>query len=210
MFKGVAKYLQSTINWGIHFHLPLQLDHPDFTPSVWYDIKSDNTVPFNVDIIQPLLIGFFDAAHANDLRKQCSTTGLVYTFCGGAIVYKSKAQLVTAGSSTEAEFIAAHTAAKITRYLQMILKQLGYEQSVPTPIHIDNMLALKIINDNMSPIEQTWHMNICYFSIQDWCEEGSIIMQHVPDIINLSDDLTKPLGYILHACHCCRIMGHYH
>ena len=33
----------------------------------------------------------------------------------------------------------------------MILKQLGYEQNDPTPIH--NMSALKIINDNASPTE---------------------------------------------------------
>ena len=62
-------------------------------------------------------------------------------------------QSLTTGGSTEAEFIAAHTAANIACYLQMVLKQLGYKQSAPTPIHIDNILALKIINDNMSPTE---------------------------------------------------------
>ena len=148
MLKGVAKYLQRTSHRGICFHHPSKLDHPAFSPSVWYDIRCDLSVPFDVDIKQPLLIGFVDAAHANDLCKWCSTTGLVYTFCGGAIFYKSKTQSLTAGNLTKAEFIAAHTAAKIAQYLQMVLKQLGYEQCAPTPIHIDNMLALKIINDN--------------------------------------------------------------
>ena len=63
---------------------------------------------------------------------------------GGAIVYKSKTQSLTADSSTEAEFIAAHAAAKIARYLRMLLKQLGYEQKDPTPIHIDNLPALRM------------------------------------------------------------------
>ena len=85
-------------------------------------------------------MGFVDAAHANNLRKHWYTTGLVYTFCGGSIVYKSKTQSLTASSSTEAEFIAAHTAA---RYLRMVLKQLGFKQTAPTPIHIGKMCALK-------------------------------------------------------------------
>ena len=122
MLKGVAKYLRSTINWGICFHYPSRLDHPDFTPSVWYDIKYDITVCFNVDLKQPLLIGFVDSTHVNNFHRCRSTTGLVFMFYGGAIVYKSKMQLLTAGSSTKAEFIAAHTAAKIAHYLQMVLK----------------------------------------------------------------------------------------
>ena len=48
---------------------------------------------------------------------------------GGPIVYKSKTQSLTARSSTETEFIAAHAARKLTRYLQMVLrKELGFEQ----------------------------------------------------------------------------------
>ena len=49
------------------------------------------------------------------LEKRRSTTGFVFTFIGGAIIYKSKAQSIATGtgSSAKAEFIAAHTAAKI-------------------------------------------------------------------------------------------------
>ena len=42
------------------------------------------------------------------------------------MVYKSKTQSLTAGNSIEAEFIAAHKAEKIAKYLLMLLKQLGY------------------------------------------------------------------------------------
>ena len=55
---------------------------------------------------------------------------------GGAIIYKSKTQSLTADSSIEAEFIAAHSAGKVARYLQFLLKDLWYEQSEPTPIYI--------------------------------------------------------------------------
>ena len=211
LLKGVAKYLRNTAEWGIRFRRSKQLNHPEFQPSKWYNIPVENIDNkfFDVNINQPILTGFVDAAHANDLRKRRSTTGLVFTFCGGAVVYKSKTQSLTAGSSTEAEFIAAHTAAKIAKYLQMILKQLGYEQKQPTPIHIDNMSALQIINNNTSPTERTRHLDIRYYAIQDWREAGDIVMEHIPGVLNPSNDLTKPLGYILHARHCRQIMGHY-
>ena len=116
---------------------------------------------------------------------------------------------MTARSSTEAKFIAAVTAAKLARYLRCVLKQLGEEQTAPTDIYIDNLSALKIINDNCSPTERTRHMALRFFAIQNWREEGDIIMKHIPGILNPSDDMTKPLGWVLHARHCRRIMGHY-
>ena len=110
---------------------------------------------FKADIATNKLIGFCDAAHANDLRNRQSTTAIVFTFMGGAIIYKSKTQSLTAGSSTEAEFIAAHSAGKVACYLQFLLKVLGYEQSSPTPIYIDNLPALQMINNNSSITERT-------------------------------------------------------
>ena len=138
-----------------------------------------------------------------------SITGLVFTYCGGAIAYRSKTQTVTATSSTEAELIAAYTAAKIARYLRQVLKQLGFEQTDPTIIHIDNQSALTIINDNVSPTDRTRHMDLRFFAIQDWREDGDIIMQYIPGCLNYSDAATKALGWVLHSRHCRRFMGHY-
>ena len=80
-------------------------------------MPDDNGFAASVDINRPVLIGFTDAAHANDLRRRRSTTGIVFTFCGGAVMWKSKTQSLTAGSSTEAEFFAAYEAGKICRFL---------------------------------------------------------------------------------------------
>ena len=77
---------------------------------------------------------FTNAAFGKDLTKRRSTTFIVLTYCGGTIIYQSKSQTLTAGRSTEAEFIAAVTAVKLTRYLQCVLKQLGEEQTEPTDV----------------------------------------------------------------------------
>lgn len=125
------------------------------------------------------------------------------------MVYKSKTRLLTASSSTEAEFIAAHEAAKAVRCLWFVLQELGFAEGEPMKILIDDQLALKIINDNQSPTVRTRHMDICHFYIQDWKENGDVLMEHIPGIVNPSDDLTKPLGWVLHSRHCRRIMGHH-
>ena len=38
-------------------------------------------------------------------------------------------------------------------------------------------------------------MTLRFFAIQDRREEGDIIMEHIPGVLNPSDDMTKPLGW---------------
>ena len=92
----------------------------------------------------------------------------------------------------------------------MLWKQFGYEQKDPTPIYIDNLPALRMVNDNSSPAERTRHVNICFFQLQDWRFDGDIIMIHIKGVLNISDTETKPIGFVLHSCHHFRqMMGHY-
>ena len=92
----------------------------------------------------------------------------------------------------------------------MVMKQLGYKQSAPTSLYINNYPAMRMTIDNMSPIESYRHVDILYWALQDWVQEyKSFIMQHCAGVLNVSDDLTKPLGYVLHVRHCRRLMGNY-
>ena len=63
--------------------------------------------------------------------------------------------------------------------------------------------------NNQVPTELLRHIDIQHFAIQDWKERGVIVMQHIAGILNPADDLTKPLGWVLHARHARRLMGHY-
>jgi len=71
------------------------------------------------------LITHVDAAHANKLRLRRSTTRHGCCLVGGVVAYRSRAQSICAQSSTEGELIAANAAAKVTKYLQFILHELG-------------------------------------------------------------------------------------
>ena len=158
---------------------------------------------------QHSLVGYVDAAHANDLRNRRSTTGYGFALSGGLIVWKSKTQATTtACSSTEAEFIAAVSAAKTARYLRFVLTELGFPPDGPTPLYEDNASAINMINAG-KPTSRSRHINIQYFAIQTWKSNLDIIMHFIPGTSNPVDDLMKPLGWVLHHGHARRLMGHY-
>ena len=78
------------------------------------------------------LVGFVDAAHANDLLHCLCTTGYAFLLNFGVILYCSKTQSTTVISSTEAEFLAAVTAANHTKHICAVLLELGYPQHGPS------------------------------------------------------------------------------
>jgi virulence-associated protein VapD len=132
----------------------------------------------------------------------------VFLLNGGAVSYQMKTQSITATSSMEAEFLAAVLAAKQAKYLHVVLEELGFPQHQPTLIYEDNMSAIKMINARV-PSDHSCHIDIQHFAIQDWKDQGHIVMHHIPGVVNPMDDLMKPLGWVLHACHAQCIMGHY-
>jgi len=71
----------------------------------------------------------------------------------------------------------------------------------------DNQSAINVINPRV-PTERSRHIDVQHFAIQDWKESGAIAMKFISMVINPSDDLTKPLGWVLHDRHARRIMGH--
>lgn len=154
------------------------------------------------------LFACLDAAHGTELRTQRSVMGLVIFLCHAAIAWKSCIQPVVATSSTEAEFYSAVTCGKIVKYLRYVLQGLDMLRPGPTRMFIDNIAALHMINEKR-PTPRACHIEIQHFAIQEWCDKKEIIMEHLSGVINPSDDLTKPLGWILHARHARRSMGHY-
>jgi ribonuclease HI len=204
--KGVARYLRRTKQWGIRCRRSTRDETlPAGNP---FNLSLDSDLPEFPQLPTPLqLTGFVDAAHA-DLRNRRSATGYAFILNHGVVAYRSKTQTVTATSSNEAEFIAAVSAAKAGKDLRAILLDLGFSQTLPTPIYIDNSSAIQIINARR-PTDRSRHIDIQACAIQDWKDNGEILMHHIPGVIHPSDSLTKPTGWILHSRHCRRLMGHF-
>ena len=87
------------------------------------------------------------------------------------------------------------------------MRESGFEQPGPAALCCDNQLAVDMVSARV-PAERSRHIDIRHFAIQDWKEAGDAIASFIPGIVNPSDNLAKPLGWIPHARHARRIMGH--
>ena len=141
--KGVVGYLHRTKHLGIRYHCNCQPTdyHPDLPEGDFSSLPPPLLNHFSdfPSINHSELTCFVDAAYANDLHQGRSTTGFAIALAGGAVVYRSKTQSVTALSSTEAEFFAAVSVAKSIIYLRSILKELKHPLATSTPIYEDNV-----------------------------------------------------------------------
>ena len=92
--KNVAQYLRATKDWSIQFCRPTKNPDSKLTKSEppEEEQQADKLPAYPESIATGKLIGFLDAAYANDLAKQISTTGYIFTYSGGAVVYRSKTQ----------------------------------------------------------------------------------------------------------------------
>ena len=212
LLKGVLGYLHRTKSLGIRYTRSCNpkdyhQDLPDGYPPTSLPDLPEHFDKFP-SINHSEITCFVDAAYANDLRQRRSTTGYAISLAGGAIMYRSKTQSVTALSSTEAEFFAAVSAAKSVLFLRSILKELNLPMTSPTPIYEDNEACIKVINSR-HPTERTRHIDIPSFRIQDWKSREDICLHHISGVINPADANSKPLGWVLHSRHCHRMMGYF-
>ncbi|XP_039137309.1 secreted RxLR effector protein 161-like [Dioscorea cayenensis subsp. rotundata] len=95
--RRILHYLSGTINMGIRY------DH--------------------VENFQ--LQGFVDSDWGGSVDDRRSTTGWVFNLGSGAVAWSSKRQEVIALSSTEAEYIAATSAACQAGWMRRLLEDLG-------------------------------------------------------------------------------------
>ena len=67
-----------------------------------------------------MLLTYSDSDYAADVDKRRSTSGMVITYNGSAVMWFSKLQTVTACSTTEAEYISAAQATKEGLWLRKL------------------------------------------------------------------------------------------
>ena len=204
--KQTCKYLRANKSWGIMYCRPKPLS---MFPKVPFEfLEDDPNLPDFPKFKRDELWAMLDAAHGTDLKTRRSVTGLVVMYCNAAIAWKSRLQSLVSTSSTEAEFYAAVTCAKLVKYLRYVLMELDAMAPGPSPLLIDNEAAENMINEER-PTPRARHIEIQHFAIQEWRKKKDIIMKHLPGTMNSSDSLTKALSWVLHYRHVRRAMGHH-
>ncbi|KAF0709191.1 hypothetical protein AaE_012946 [Aphanomyces astaci] len=157
--KRVLRYLSGTKTWGIQFGTG-----------------------------EPTLGGYCDASWATRPDRR-STTGFLWSFLGGPLMWKSVRQRITALSSCEAEYIAAAEAARESSWLRGLMTDLGVAADTLT-LHCDNMSAIAT-SKSTAISERTKHIDVRHHYLRELVQAGALALKFVPTTEMRADALTK-------------------
>ena len=101
----------------------------------------------------------------------------------------------------------AYDGGQMSLYLRSILWDLGVPQDAATILYEDNNGATAMANAG-KPTPHTRHIDIKFYSIQDWVERDLLVLLRIDTLVNTADHLTKPLSCILFYRHQDFYMGH--
>jgi hypothetical protein len=142
-----------------------------------------------------------DADWAGCRETRRFTTGFVILLNGITVSYGSKKQRTVATSSTEAEYVAAGTAAKkivwILRLLSSLKKVFDIEAPKSMKLCMDNQGAMSITKDSKHHT-RTKHIDVHHHFVRDLVKEGTIVLRYVRFKENAADILTKTLSREAH------------
>ena len=178
--KRILRYLKGTVDYGIRF------------------AKSEG---------QGVLLTFSDSDYAADVDKRRSTSGMVITYNGAAVMWFSKLQTVTAASTTEAEYISAASATKESLWLRKLLGEIS-GKSEPVHLFCDNQSTVELIKQRTAGRSgRSKHIDTQYHFIRTRYQRGELCIAHVESANQAADMLTKQLPGPAYKIALNRIMG---
>jgi hypothetical protein len=137
------------------------------------------------------LVGYADSDHAGDPDTRRSTTGNVFSFNDGAVLWKSKLQTTVADSTCEAEYMSAAEAVKEALWLRKLMPELGVAVDA-VEIKGDNTSALAVLSNPISSA-RTKHIDRQYHFARERVELGEVKFSYIPTAEMVADVLTKPM-----------------
>ena len=190
--KQVFAYLNHTRQDGlVYWRKEARLDLPDTAlPELRSSIQDRLTI-CPTEPQEPM--AYSDSDWGSDRAHRRSVTGILILLGGAAVIYKTKYQKAVALSSTEAEFVSASDTGKAVLYVRSILDDLGYQQTSPTKLHIDNAGAVFMVSAQ-APTKRTRHVDIRYFALLDWSATNRLVAANIATDRNPSDSFTKATG----------------
>jgi len=143
---------------------------------------------------------YVDADHAGDTTRK-STTGFIVRLFQTPVMWCSRLQPTIAEGTTEAEYIALNEAAHAALFFTRLTNETLKINSHPVTFYEDNYAALCQATTKVSK-GKLKHVELRYFKIQEYVENGFITIEQVQTDEQLADLLTKPL--LLHPFEKCR------
>ena len=148
-----------------------------------------------------------DAGYGSSLINRASHEGLITFYKGCPIAHSAKRQKVIALSSMESEFMAAHEAAKFSKWLRRLLAGFGMSTKKPVPLLEDNQAAIYLSKHPSLNGSRSRHMEIRWHWLQQAVEEEDVELVYIPTASQFADILTKPTSKHVHDVLVPVIMG---
>jgi hypothetical protein len=156
-------------------------------------LKGTTTCGLCFDANQPdNLLGYADADFAGDLDGRKSTSGYIFTMCGGPIAWSSRLQRSISQSTTEAEFVSLNEATREAVWLKRILAEFDSSHNEPIEIRCDNQGAIRLVQ-NPENHQRTKHIEVKFLYVREQQQKRSINVVFVGTKSQLADGLTKGL-----------------
>ncbi|KAM6562912.1 hypothetical protein CsatB_022910 [Cannabis sativa] len=140
-------------------------------------------------------IGYTDSDFQASLEDRKSTSGMVFTLGGGAVVWRSAKQTSISDSTMEAEYIAAAEAAKELVWLRKFFTSIGVVPGMEKPLVLlcDNNGAIANSKEPRSH-KRSKHIERKYHIIREYVARGDVLVEKVDTEDNLADPFTKVLA----------------
>ena len=119
-----------------------------------------------------------------------SIYGLLVTYAGGAAFHQTKRIATICDSSQRSESIPTSKGGEVACYAREILRALGNPPDGPTLLASDNRANMLVARDSGSAARSR-HFLRQYYTLRQLQARGTTDIQHVPDVENPSDFLTK-------------------
>jgi hypothetical protein len=143
--------------------------------------------------LEPL--GYVDTDYAGDKNTSRSMTGWTFLMAGGAVAWSSRKQPTVSLSSTEAEYVAAASAACELVWLHQFLSELDFLPDGLTTLLTDNQSSM-VLARNPANHQNTKHIRVKNHFIHEMIELREISLKYIPTDEQVADILTKPLGCV--------------
>ncbi|KAG8472493.1 hypothetical protein CXB51_034175 [Gossypium anomalum] len=166
--KRILRYLQGTLDYGLHFH---------------------RTTKF-------VLEGYSDSSWGSDIDDRRSTSGYCIFLGGNPISWSSRKQQVVSRSTAEAEYRSLANATAEMVWLQSLLSELSIPVQKKSLIWCDSSAAVAVAGNPVMH-SKFKHVELDIFFVREKVAAGALQVGHVSSADQVADVLTKTLSVLL-------------
>ena len=141
-----------------------------------------------------------DSDFASDKESRLSFLGYIIYFYGIPISWRSKGMKTVVLSTTEAEYMVLSEVVKELKFIVQLLQTMNIEVKLPITVYVDNVGAIWLCN-NRTTSNRTKHIDIRTSFVQEYQEDGKIIIKFVKSEDNEADIFTKNTTNVIFQNH---------